>query len=40
MTQSPGSVVTGVKHPSLETQTIQHSLKILQVLKWFHPYVA
>ena len=40
MTQSPESVVTGVKHPSLETQTIQHSLKILQVLKWFHPYVA
>lgn len=40
MTQSPESVVTGVKHPSLETQTIQLSLKILQVLKWFHPYVA
>ena len=40
MTQSPESVVTGVKHPSLETQTIRCSLRILQVLKWFHSYEA
>ena len=40
MPQSPESVVTGVKHPSLETQTIRCSLRILQVLKWFHSYEA